>query len=202
MNTRIIRDDIKYFESKEIVTLPPKTSGIHPINLKMIHNRDPVNPMCLTKFQMDKNNNLNILSTYKCKNNINNYKNNLYIPVIGLESIDLLKIYSIQSIDSLNEFINENLDKLNILTINRVINCWIRVNFETLKNYNNYLEKINWKIIEFNYHSNIEANESNIKKEIKSFIDYWINKHSLDEFNLNLLKDLIQYLHKKNLLNK
>ena len=60
MNTRIIRDDIKYFESKEIVTLPPKTSGIHPINLKMIHNRDPVNPMCLTKFQMDKNNNLNI----------------------------------------------------------------------------------------------------------------------------------------------
>ena len=88
------------------------------------------------------------------------------------------------------------------VTINRVINCWIRVNFETLKNYNNYLEKINWKIIEFNYHSYIEANESNIKKEIKSFIDYWINKHSLDEFNLNLLKDLIQYLYKKNLLNK
>jgi len=201
MNKRIIRDDSEYFKSKDIYNLPPKTESLHPLNLKMIYN-DSINPICLTKFQIDKNKNVNILSTYKCKNNVNNYKKNLFIPVIGLDSSDFLKIYSVETIDSLYDFVNQNLNKLTLITINRVINCWIRVNFETLKNYNNYLEKINWKIIEFNYHSYIEANESNIKKEIKSFIDYWINKHSLDEFNLNLLKDLIQYLYKKNLLNK
>jgi hypothetical protein len=149
---------------------------------------------------MDKNNNLNIISTYKCKNNVNNYKKNLYIPVIGLESIDLLNMYSIQSIDSLHDFIEENLQKINYYTLNRIINSWIRVNFETLQNYNNYLEKILFKLIEFD--KKYTYNETNIKKEIKSFIDYWINKHSVDEFYLNLLKDLVQYLYKKNLFNK
>jgi hypothetical protein len=148
---------------------------------------------------MDKNNNLNILSMYKCKSNENSYKKNLYIPVIGFESIDLLNMYSIQSIDSLYNFIDENLQKINFITTNRIINSWIRVNYETLQNYNNYLEKIFSKLI-FNEYTDI--NESNIKKEIKSFIDYWINKHSVNEFNLNLFKDLIQYLYKKNLLNK
>jgi len=199
MNKRIIRDDSEYFKSKDIYNLPPKTESLHPLNLKMIYN-DSINPICLTKFQIDKNKNVNILSTYKCKNNVNNYKKNLFIPVIGLDSSDFLKIYSVETIDSLYDFVNQNLNKLTLITINRVINCWIRVNFETLKNYNNYLEKIYWIIIEFNEYN--EENEKIIKNEIKNFIDYWINKHSLDEFNLNLLKDLIQYLYKKNLLNK
>ena len=199
MNKRIIRDDNEYFKSKEISNLLPKSAGIHPLNLKMFHNTDPINPLCLTKFQMDKNNNLNILSMYKCKSNVNSYKKNLYIPIIGFESIDLLNMYSIQSIDSLYNFIDENLQKINFITTNRIINSWIRVNYETLQNYNNYLEKIFSKLI-FNEYTDI--NESNIKKEIQSLIDYWINKHSVNEFNLNLFKDLIQYLYKKNLLNK
>ena len=200
MNKRIIRDDNEYFKSKEILNLPPKTSVTHPLNFKVITNTDPINSLCLTKFQMDKNNNLNIISTYKCKNNVNNYKKNLYIPVIGLESIDLLNMQSIQSIDSLHDFIEENLQKINYYTLNRIINSWIRVNFVTLQNYNNYLEKILFKLIEFD--KKYTYNETNIKKEIKSFIDYWINKHSVDEFYLNLLKDLVQYLYKKNLFNK
>jgi hypothetical protein len=199
MNKRIIRDDSEYFKSKDIYNLPPKTESLHPLNLKMIYN-DSINPICLTKFQIDKNKNVNILSTYKCKNNVNNYKKNLFIPVIGLDSSDFLKIYSVETIDSLYDFVNQNLNKLTLITINRVINCWIRVNFETLKNYNNYLEKIYWIIIEFNEYN--EENEKIIKNEIKNFIDYWINKHTLDEFNLNLFDDLIGYLIKKNLLNK
>ena len=202
MNKRIIKDEIYYFNSKEISNLPPNTITFHPINLKTVENNDPINPICLTKFQIDKNNNLNILNSYKCKNNIDNYKKNLYIPIIGLDSSDLLNIYSIKSIDSLNEFVNENLDKLFLITINRIINCWIRINFETLKNYNNYLEKIYWKIIEFNHVSYSASNESTIKKEIKDFIDYWIKKHSVEEFNFDLFTELNEYLNKKNLLNK
>lgn len=201
MNKRIIRDEIEYFKSKEIYNLPPNSKTMHPLNVTRIINSDPINPLCLTKFQMDKNNNLNILNTYKCKNKVNSYKKNLYIPVIGLESIDLLNMYSVQSIDSLNNFIEENIDKINFITINRIINSWIRVNFETLKNYNNYLEKIFFKLFE-NYKAYNYINETSIKKEIKYFIDYWITKHSVDEFNLNLYNDLLQYLHKKNLLKK
>jgi hypothetical protein len=199
MNKRIIRNEYEYFKSKEIVTLPPKTIAFHPINLERINSG--INSICLTKFQIDKNNNLNISNTYKCNNNLNNnVKKYLYVPVIGLESIDLLKIYSIYSIESLYEWINNHLDKLNLKTINRIINCWIRVNFDTLKNYNNYLEKIYLKITAFGSNKKASENETNIKKEIKDFIDYWINKHSVDEFNFNLLEDLNQYLLKKNLL--
>jgi len=200
MNKRIIRDEIEYFKSKEIYNLPPNSKIMHPLNVTPIINSDPINPLCLTKFQMDKNNNLNILSTYKCKNNLNSYKKNLYIPVIGLESIDLLNMYSVQSIDSLNNFIEEN-KEINIITKNRIINSWIRVNFETLKNYNNYIEKIFLKLFENNI-AFTDTNETSIKKEIKYFIDYWITKHSVDEFNLNLFSDLLKYLDKKNLLNK
>jgi len=201
MNKRIIKDEIEYFKSKEIYNLPPSTKMFHPLNLSLIYNPDTTNPLCLTKFQMDKNNNLNILSKYKCNNNVNSYKKNLYIPVIGLESIDLLNMYSIQSIDSLNIFIEENNDKINFITMNRIINSWIRVNFETLKNYNSYLEKIFFKLFENDKAFN-DTNETSIKKEIKYFIDYWITKHSVDEFNFNLFDDLIKYLYKKNLLNK
>jgi hypothetical protein len=199
MNKRIIKDEINYYKSKEIITLQPNSRIYHPINLELIKNTDSINPICLTKFQMDKNNNLNILNKYKCINKTNNYKKNLYVPVIGLGSSDLLNIYSINSIDSLDEFISNNLNILPFKTIERIINCWIRVNFETLKNYNNYLEKICWRFLEFHY-KKIEKNEVIIKKEIKNFIDYWINKHLFDEFNLNLIKDIIDYLKKKKLL--
>jgi len=205
MNKRIIRNEYEYFKSKEIVTLPPKTNAFHPINLDHMQNTDPINSICLTKFQIDKNNNLNISNTYKCNNNLNNnVKKYLYVPVIGLESIDLLNIYSIYSIESLYEWIINNLINLNLKTINRNINCCIRVNFDTLKNYNNYLEKIYWKIFELTFKKKTPENETNIKKEIKDFIDYWINKHSVDEFNFNLLEDLNQYLLKKKftLINK
>ena len=72
MNKRIIRDDIEYFKSKEIFNLQPFNKVFHPLNLKTIDN-DSKNPICLTKFQIDKNQNVNILSTYKCKNNVNNF---------------------------------------------------------------------------------------------------------------------------------
>lgn len=199
MNKRIIKDEINYYKSKEIITLQPNSRIYHPINLELIKNTDSINPICLTKFQMDKNNNLNILNKYKCINKTNNYKKNLYVPVIGLGSSDLLNIYSINSIDSLDEFITNNLNILPHKTIERILNCWIRVNYDILKNYNNYLEKFCWHFVEFNYKINIK-NESIIKKEIKNFIDYWINKHSLDEFNLNLINDIIDYLKKKKLL--
>jgi len=202
MNKRIIRDESKIIDSlksKEIINLKPNEYLLHPTTLTWIQNTNTTNPICLTKFQMDKKNNLNFFNEHKCKSNINNYKKNLYIPPLGLESDDLLNIYSIESIDSLYSWVSENLQKSNYLTINRVLNCWIRVNFDTLKNYNNYLEKIYVKIIAFNFKTDniYKENEKLINKEIGSFVDYWVDKHSNDEFNLNLLENLNHHLEKK-----
>ena len=201
MNKRIIRDEFelitKYMNSKEIISLQPNTTSLHPTALLWVQNTNPVNPLCITKFQIDKKKNLTMLNEYKCKSGLNNYKKYLYIPPIGLDSSDLLNIYSIESIDSLFEMISQKLQEFKYPTINRIINCWIRVNFDTLKNYNNYLEKICLKILEFNSKEQFINNESKIKKEVKDFIDYWINKHTIDEFNLNLIEDLRLYLLKK-----
>ena len=201
MNKRIIRDEFiqsKFnLNSKEISSIEPKNSSLHPTALLWVQNTNPINPICITKFQMDNKKNLTILNEYKCKSGLNNYKKFLYIPPIGLDSNDLLNIYSINSIDYLYEWISENLQTFKYPTINRIINCWIRVNFDTLKNYNNYLEKICLKLLEFNSKKTFQDNEAKIKKEVKDFIDYWINKHSLDEFNLELIEDLKDYLLKK-----
>ena len=202
MNKRIIKDEFEQnnyqhnFNSKDIVELKPKTNILHPTALLWVQNINPTNPLCITKFQMDNKKNLTILNEYKCKSNLNNYKKNLYIPPIGLNSNDLLNIYSIESIDSLYEWISDNLQIAKYITVNRILNCWIRVNFDTLKNYNNYLEKICSKILEFNSKDKFKDNEDKIRKEIKNFIDYWINKHSVNEFNLELIEDLRYYLVK------
>lgn len=205
MNKRIIKDEFEQnnyqpnFNSKDIVELEPKTSVLHPTALLWVQNVNTTNPLCITKFQMDNKKNLTILNEYKCKNNLNNYKKNLYIPPIGLNSNDLLTIYSIESIDSLYEWISDNLQKTKYTTVNRILNCWIRVNFDTLKNYNNYLEKICSKILEFSSKDKFKDNEDKIRKEVKDFIDYWINKHSANEFNFNLIEDLRYYLVKNKL---
>ncbi len=206
MNRRIIKDENEKFieyknsmNSKDITELAPKTSALHPTALLWVQTINTTNPLCITKFQMDNKKNLTILNEYKCKSNLNNYKKNLYIPPIGLESSDLLNIYSIDSIDSLYEWISDNLQKSKYITVNRIINCWIRVNFDTLKNYNNYLEKICLKILEFNSKEQFKDNEIKIRKEVKDFVDYWINKHSASEFNLELIEDLRHYLAKNKL---
>ena len=43
----------------------------------------------------------------------------------------------------------------------------------------------------------IEKKNININKEIKEYIDYWINKNNNTQFLLNLLTDFINYFIKK-----
>ena len=123
----------------------------------------------------------------------------MYLPPIGFSSSDILQIYNIESIDSLDKWIQENIENKNYITINRVLNCWIKNNFDTLKNYNNFLEKIYNKLLYqyFLKSKTQKINETETNKEIKNFIDYWINKYNGSEFNLDLLEELLNYYKKK-----
>ena len=200
MNKRIIKNENFNFTSKnnEISQVPINSQVLHPISTVWVQNKS-TNPFCLTKFNLDNKNNLNILNEYKCKTNVDNYKKNMYLPPIGFSSSDILQIYNIESIDSLDKWIQENIENKNYITINRVLNCWIKNNFDTLKNYNNFLEKIYNKLLYqyFLKSKTQKINETETNKEIKNFIDYWINKYNGSEFNLDLLEELLNYYKKK-----
>ena len=192
---------MKRIIKKEIVNVQPNTQLLHPLSSQWINMTNEDKPICLTKFQIQ-NKETKIFNYDTCTLKENNYKNYLYLPPIGLSSNDILEIYNISSIDRLLDYIKENMNDDNYLSINRLLNSWIRVNFETLKNYNNFLEKICIKIVTKYYNHNIENiikknKDFDINKEIKKFIDYWINKHDSNEFKLELIDDFIDYLLKK-----
>lgn len=184
-NKRIIKN--------EIINIPPKTQILHPISSRWIKNE--TKPICLTKFQLQ-NKETKTFNDYVCKTNPTNYSNYLYIPPIGLSSNDLLQVYNIDSVDRLNNWIKENIETLNYITLNRCVNSWIRVNYDTLKNYNNFLEKIVNKIV-IKYNGNELKKVKNLDKEIKDYIDYWIGKNNGTEYNLNLINDFMAYIRKK-----
>jgi hypothetical protein len=191
-NKRIIKTEL--ITGNEIMTVPLNNQALHPVSSEWINNNNQVNPICLTKYQIN-NNKVSTYKNYSCKTKINNYSNYLYIPPIGLSSQDIINVYNIDSIDKLNNWINENIDG-NYITLNRCLNCWIRINYETLQNYNNFLEKIVNKIVIKYYEVEIKK-INNLDKEIKSFIDYWINKNNPTVANLDLIYDFINYIRKK-----
>lgn len=178
---------------KEIVNVQVDNQTLHPVSSQWINTKNLVNPICLTKFQIQ-NNETRIFNNYQCKTNINNYKSFLFVPPIGLSSEDILQIYDVNSIDKLYSWLNDNSEIINYFTMVRVVNCWIRVNFETLKNYNNFLAKIIVKLFEY-YFGDIKI--ENIDKETKDYIEYWMNKHTSSEYSLNLIDDFMNYVIKK-----
>lgn len=198
-NTRIIKNEnsiIFTAINKEIGNLLPNTKVIHPLTLNVIKSGN--NQECITKFDLQQKNPL--IKPYKCQNKENNFNKYLYIPPVGFTSSDILAIYNIESIESLYSWIDENIESLYYLTINRVLNCWIKINFETLQNYNNFLEKIyNKLIIKLLDNKILKKLEDNLQKETKNFIDYWMKKMTLETINMkfDLLSDYIDYLNKK-----
>jgi hypothetical protein len=195
-NKRIIKNELiqNSFPNKEIINVDPDNQTLHPVSSQWINTQNIVSPICLTKFQIQ-NKETNILNNYKCKQNVNNYKNYLFVPPIGLSSNDIIQIYDVNSIDKLYNWLNDNIDIINYLTMVRVVNCWIRVNFDTLKNYNNFLVKIVSKLFKYYFGNKSEIEE--LDKEIKNYIEYWLNKNNNMDFVLNLIEDFMNYMVKK-----
>lgn len=201
MNKRIIKNENNFIKNKEdkteIIEMKPGKQLLHPIFNTWINTKDITNPICLTKFQMQ-NKKFKYINEYKCQSSNDNYKKFMYIPPIGITSESVLDIYDISSIDILNNWINDNINKLSYFTINRVLNCWIRNNFDILKNYNNSLEKI-YSNLANTYSSDkikkkIDNGNIDINKESKYFIDYWIGKKNSNDFAFDLLSEYIDYL--------
>ena len=179
------KKNVRYIKD-EYATIPMNTKFMEPITntLKQLPH-----PVCLKKMTFE-NNNIQYLKNYKCQNNVNNYDKILFIPPIGISSSELLKMYNIMNIDDLNMWFEKSIIEDNYLKINRILNCWIRINFDTLKNHSKNLENIYYKFI--SKHNKSISDE----KEIKKFINNWIDKKSSDEFDFDLLDDLLDFLRK------
>jgi hypothetical protein len=189
--------------SNEIFNLKINNSILHPLTCNWYHENNEQTDICLSKYKYDTTTDkFNFQNNFKCSYNLNisEYKQMLYIPPVGISSDNLLKLYNITSESSLIEWINNYTETNNILTINRILNCWIINNIDILKNHNNILIDIYNNLI-LKYSKSdiiklIDDNKINLQKETKYFIDYWINKFN-NEFYFNLLEEYIIYLNKK-----
>lgn len=192
MFKRIIKDNIS-FKSKDIDTLQTGKLRLHPVTTNIIDTRNFMNPICLTKMYIS-NNKLNTYNNYIC-NGENKYKDYIKLPPIYLDSYDLLQIYSINDIESLNIWIDINQSTYNILTINRVLNCWIQNNIDIIKINNNLINKIYFNLISKYINPN-NLKKIDLDKEIKNYINYWIEKYNKDE-KKDLFNDILNYINLK-----
>ena len=169
-----------------IYNLKPNQEKFHPISLHKIINPSNTD-MCLTKFKVD-NKDPNKISefkyNYKCVYNLKNYNKYMYIPPIGISYSDILILYNIEDIDTLLDWMKSN--NKNNYTVNRVINCWIKHNFDLVKKHNKILEKIN-KIL-FNDYELDKINSNQI-------ISKWL-KNIDNIFYLDYINDIKMYIEK------
>jgi len=189
MNKVSLKDNRKI--KKYILKVKKNDIELNPLILKLYHNNTD-DDIYITTYFFDKNNELR----YDTKEKINdNYDEKTFMltPTLLLQSSELLKIYDVKDI---NEFIKFNLENNYFSFINRILNCWIRENFNDLKKNNNILISIYYKI--FNkFFTNININKKLFEKECNIFFYKWFKNKNSEIFNINLCNDLEKYLSNK-----
>jgi len=182
---------MKKFSEKRIIKqiynnpLKKGAAGIHPLTLEIT---DAGENMIATQFFITNNS----LSNYAPENNKNiiksrNDEDNMQYPDLSLPFTDYLNIYNIDNYDELIISLKNMIDKeVPEATIFRIINLYVRIEFNELKKINNSLIKI-FKIIFKN--KKIEDDEF-----IKTFLKKWFDKNDKDNFILNICLDFKNYL--------
>lgn len=161
-----------------------------------------IEPITLYPFKKDKHCATNTLQKFAernfltpCDKDIKKedlIKSMLY-PSINITSKDIIEIYNVNNIDSLKTWIDKNINK-DFETINRVLNSWIIHNLSNLKYFNNALIDLIEQILKVHFK---DIKKNIIDKELSKFVDYWVKKVDIENFDLNLIIDFKNYLNKK-----
>ena len=154
---------------------------LHPITLELVLNKGPkkicptelhyVNGKAYTTAPKDVSLSDRDIQTY------------MSIPYLNLNMEHMLSVYKIQSIDTMMKWLDNNMDKP-LATINRVLNVWIRFNFDELVENNKILVSI-YKRINKKYKLNIDEDK------IENKIEKWFKNNKSNTFHL----DLTEYLN-------
>jgi hypothetical protein len=113
------------------------------------------------------------------------------LPYINLNPTSFLTVYNIYNFDDLMNYVNNHINK-NIpeKNITRIIEMFIKDNIDDLILYNKSLyrlyEPINDKFWKLNFD----------KENVIKFIDTYIKKTDINDFNYNLTNNLFNYLNK------
>ena len=155
---------------------------LHPITLKIGYN-DQIQIVPTTPYYKD--------GTFKLQtNNITNNTNNklthldfqkfMGVPTLNLNIKDILNFYNIITIDDLMNKINNMIESnKEFQTINRLINMWIKLEYNNLINNYKILVTIYTKLGKKYYP---DINLANINTQIKE----WFNSINLEDFDFNL----------------
>lgn len=161
---------------------------LNPLTLNLYIN-DKDKDIYITKYFFDKDKNLEFKTNDKI---INSYdeKKFMLTPSLLISSSELLKIYEIEDIGN---FIKANLENNNFSFINRILNCWIRENFNDLKKNNQILINIYYQI----FNNIINIDKKIFENECKVFLNKWFKNKNIDSFFMDLGNDLEKYLSNK-----
>jgi hypothetical protein len=173
-----------------ILEIKPNKIAIDPVTLRLIKNTSDES-IFLTNFYLDPEDNEVTTIGYNKKQNLEYRQNYMLYPSIFIEPSTLLVFHDIIDINDIINYINKSIDKELYETVNRILNCWIRENFNYLKKNNKILKNIYSKI--FKKYFDIELKDIDYSK----FFDKWFEIKNQNDFDLNLGNDFKNFLSKK-----
>jgi hypothetical protein len=178
-----------------LITIQPDETQIDPFTLRFVKNKEKT-PMCITNFYIKDGKLSNTKYNCSVKRSKEEISDIMEIPPFGLDLSSVIDIYQVTYIDQLTEWVINQISAAKPYSnINRVVNAWIKVNYEKVKKYNNGLEKIFILLMKYSVDSDV-LKKFKLDKEVKQFIDFYIEKHNGEEFSFNLGEEMIKYLLK------
>ena len=116
-------------------------------------------------------------------------------PSLIISSSEILSIYNIITIEDIEKKILKYMnDKYNFATINRILNTWIKMNFNDLKKNNSLLDDIYINLFN-NYFPKLIKNKG---KKIIKFRIKWFKNKNITDFYFNFGEDLKYFLTSNN----
>lgn len=179
--------------------IKPGEVYLHPVTLEIRVNKDKKNIIATQPYYSDKTKNFVYEWYYndlKEQTNID-LKKFMALPYLNLDINYMLQLYDIYDIDKLIIWLDENIkNKSEYTFLNRLINIWIKYNLENLQKDNNILISIYMKIGNAYWEKYIKnINE----KDIKNYINEWINNINVNDYLFDLGNDLKKYIKSKNI---
>lgn len=173
--------------NKNIMEIKAKQFDLDPLTLQIVNNNSNKSFYFTNPFINPETNQVEAIDIKKTK--MLSYNNNpMLMPLILLNSSDLLILYNIVDVNDLINYVDENINKQLFDTVNRVVNCWIRENFKYLKKNNKILKKIYTKMFK---------NYTITENDMDDFLEKWFKENNKDSFKIDLGGDFNKYLGNK-----
>jgi hypothetical protein len=200
MLTRRIKTTGSIGKKNEYITNPLSLQRLIEVDedeicpITNFYNKDTNEIISLsTKNKLSRNYNFNL--NYKCnKLSKEEIKQNMLLPNLILSEDNILNMCNINTIEQLITFINNEIDNKPYDFLNRLVNIWIRIDFNIIKENNKILFDI--YIILFNKFFPKIIIKKEYHDKINKYILNWFNNKKIDDFDLNLARDLKLYIKK------